>query len=79
MEGLEIMGVHTLLAEMIVREHKFRPISGDVLLIARQTMYFSPEEAIKMLENLQVSPAVSDPAQLRVDHETQGGASEGGG
>jgi len=71
------MGVHTLLAEMIVREHKFRPITGDVLLIARQTMYFSPEEAIRMLENFGVTPVVSDPGELKIDLETRGGASAG--
>jgi SAM-dependent methyltransferase len=68
------MGIHPSIAEIIVREHKFRPITGDVLVIARQTMYFSPEEAIRMLERLQVSPAISDPGQLEIDLETRSGA-----
>jgi hypothetical protein len=36
------MGISALMVEMIIREHKYRPIHGDVLLIGRQTVYLSP-------------------------------------
>ncbi len=43
------MGIERNVALVVIREHSWRPISGNVLLIARQTMFFSPEDAIGML------------------------------
>jgi hypothetical protein len=34
------------MVEAIFREHSFSPITGDVLLIGRQTVYFTPEELL---------------------------------
>ena len=51
------MGIAPYVAEAIIREHKFKPIRGDVLLLGRQTMLFSPDEAIAMLRRLGVEPA----------------------
>jgi hypothetical protein len=43
------MGIERNIGLVIMREHKHRPIRGDVLLIGRQTMFFSPQDAIGML------------------------------
>lgn len=50
------MGIAPYVAEAIVREHKFRPIKGDVLLLGRQTMLFSPDEAVAMVRRLGIEP-----------------------
>lgn len=44
------MGIEYRVANVIVREHAYRPITGDVYLLGRQTMYFPPEMALGMLK-----------------------------
>lgn len=43
------MGIEFRVANVIVREHAYRPITGDVYLMGRQTMYFSPLVAKDMV------------------------------
>jgi SAM-dependent methyltransferase len=43
------MGVDFRLASLIVREHAWRPIAGTVLLLGRQTMFFTPGHAMGMV------------------------------
>lgn len=50
------MGIDRRLADAIVREHAWKPIKGDVLLIARQTMFFSPQDATGMLRAAGIDP-----------------------
>jgi hypothetical protein len=38
------MGLGGEAIEAIGREHAYRPISGDVVFIGRQTTYFTPSE-----------------------------------
>src|SRR5262245_37054452 len=40
------MGIELRVAEAIVGEHAWRPIAGDVFLLGRQTMHFTPAEAM---------------------------------
>src|SRR5205823_4290158 len=40
--------------------------------------YFTPEQAIRMIEDMGVTPVISDPTKLKIDLETRGGASAGG-
>ena len=51
------MGIAPYIAEAIVREHKHRPITGDVLLLGRQTFSFTPEDAVGMLRSNGIEPA----------------------
>ncbi|CAO3411679.1 hypothetical protein [Azospirillum largimobile] len=44
------MGLSITMAEMIVREHRFRPITGDVITIGRQTVFFDAETALRILK-----------------------------
>lgn len=44
------MGIERNVALAVIREHAYRPIMGDVLLIGRQTMFFSPQDAMGMLK-----------------------------
>jgi len=72
------MGIHRSVAELIVREHRFRPLAGDILLIARQTMHFTPSEAIRMVQRLGVLPSTDDPESLDIDKQTRAGSRVGG-
>src|SRR5215510_5255314 len=48
------MGIDRDVAAAVVREHAWKPISGDVLLLGRQTMFFTPQCAIGMLRDAAV-------------------------
>jgi hypothetical protein len=39
------MGIGRDLAEILIREHLYRPLDGDIVLIGRQTVYLSPTAA----------------------------------
>jgi hypothetical protein len=43
------LGIAPYVAEAIVREHKHRPLHGDVILLGRQTMMFTPGHARDMI------------------------------
>lgn len=64
------MGIAPYVAEAILREHAFRPVKGDVLLLGHQTMFFSPAQAIAMMKSVGV--AVPDLAEdeIAIDHQT---------
>lgn len=51
------MGIAPYVAEAIIREHKFKSITGDVLLLGRQTMLFSPQDAVAMIRGQGIEPA----------------------
>jgi hypothetical protein len=64
------MGIAPYVAEAIIREHKYRPIRGDVLLLGRQTMEFSPEHAADMIRAAGLAPAVLPHEDDIVDRRT---------
>jgi hypothetical protein len=45
------MGLGGQAIDAIGREHAFRPITGDVLFIGRQTVYFSPQDLARRLRD----------------------------
>ena len=49
------MGKEPNVAQIVIREHLRRPISGSVLLLGRQTMSFSPSDAIEMIRAFDIS------------------------
>jgi nicotinamide mononucleotide adenylyltransferase len=63
------MGMGKHLIEAIVREHRHKPIAGDVLLIGRQTVYLSPDELVRTIREHGVSLQV-DPSSIEVDQTT---------
>ena len=63
------MGLAPQVVEAIVREHAYRPIVGDVLLIGRQTVYMTPEHLIGMVRSHGLSPAI-DPMDVALDRDT---------
>src|SRR6266853_775649 len=64
------MGIAPYLAAAIIREHRFRPITGDVLLLGRQTMHFSPEDAANMIRTEGLVPATLAPDDDLLDRRT---------
>jgi len=46
------MGFFSIATEVILQEHKFRPITGRVLMIGRQNTGLTPPEALHMIERL---------------------------
>jgi hypothetical protein len=64
------MGIAPYVAEAIIREHQFKPITGTVLLLGRQTMFFSPEDALKMMRVHRVDLPTISPDEIEIDRQT---------
>jgi hypothetical protein len=56
--------------EMLAREHLYRPIRGDVLMIGRQTVYLSPDELIETLHGIGVDVRGAGVAKIELDRST---------
>ncbi len=69
------MGLSSQAIRVILNDHKYKPITGSVLLIGRQTVYLTPEEAIKLIqeEGLPIRPG----AQAEVDKTTRSSSTGG--
>ena len=63
------MGMGRHLIEAVIREHLNRPITGDVLLIGRQTTYSSPEELIQVINEFGIKVG-ADPSEFELDKTT---------
>lgn len=64
------MGLDVNMVEAIFREHKHRPIDGDVLLMGRQTVYLSPAATLALLSANGLQPRLK-PGQIVVDTQTK--------
>jgi hypothetical protein len=64
------MGIAAHLLEGIVREHKFRAITGDVLLLGRQTIQVSPKHAADIIRAEGLTPR--DIPFQKIDRRTRG-------
>lgn len=63
------MGISVMNATALVREHRYKPIAGDVFMIGRQTMFFSPETAIAIMKQVGV-PTTAAPEDLPFEDKT---------
>jgi SAM-dependent methyltransferase len=63
------MGMGKHLIEAVIREHRNKPIAGDVLLIGRQTTYMSPDELLVSIREHGVTVDV-DPSSIELDKTT---------
>jgi len=68
------MGIAPYLIEAIIREHRYRPITGDVLLLGRQTFLTTPQQAISMLRSNGIEP---NAGEAEIDETTRAGARAG--
>jgi hypothetical protein len=64
------MGIAPYVAEAVIREHKYRAIRGDVLLLGRQTMQFSPQHAADMIKAVGLVPAALLDDESVIDRRT---------
>ena len=64
------MAIAPYVAEAIIREHKYRAIRGDVLLLGRQTMHFSPQHAADMVSAAGLVPAALSDDDSIIDRRT---------
>src|SRR5689334_2660568 len=65
-----MMSIFPQMASIILKEHKFRPIHGDVLLIGRQTVLLTPEKALELMHREGVTPR--NGYSLEIDKSTVG-------
>ena len=63
------MGIGRQIAEALIREHSFKPLCGDVLLMGRQTIYYSPAQILAAFEEHGIKPAIN-PATIELDTNT---------
>ena len=63
------MGMGRHLIEAVIREHLHKPITGDVLLIGRQTTYASPDILIKIINECGIK-VDADPSAFELDKKT---------
>jgi SAM-dependent methyltransferase len=71
------MGLSSHAARLIVREHRFRPITGKLLSVGRQTVLLTPQQAVALVQaELGTRPNV-DPSNLEIDTVTRGGRNRG--
>jgi SAM-dependent methyltransferase len=62
------MGLGGEAVEAIGREHAYRPVSGDVIFIGRQTTYFTPSELVGLLRSYGHGV---DTAAIEIDRNTR--------
>lgn len=64
------MGINVTLVECLVREGAFRPITGDILTVGRQTIYFTPEQILAFMRSHGLDTSAIDPGSLERDTST---------
>jgi SAM-dependent methyltransferase len=64
------MGVAPYVAEAIVREHAHRPLHGEVILLGRQTMMFTPDDAERMIRAAGANPVALPVGEDIIDRDT---------
>jgi len=65
------MGIFSQLAIVLLREHRYRPITGTILSIGRQTVFLSPEESTALVER-ELGSTTRQAATLEIDTATRG-------
>lgn len=68
------MGLPRYIAQMIVAEHTYRPITGTIVSYGNNTVHLSPTEAIELLATFSIRPRIE---HFEIDRETYGRESLG--
>lgn len=63
------MGIEQNVVKIIAREHAWKPITGDVLLLGRQTMFLTPEDAMFLIRECGIT--VAEPESFAADNQTR--------
>jgi hypothetical protein len=64
------MSIFPQMAAMLLKEHKYRPIEGNILLVGRQTVNLTVENALALIRSEGIIPR--DDFQLEIDSSTIG-------
>ena len=64
------MGLGRDIVNAIVREHTYKPISGEVLLIGRQTVNLNPFQALKLVASHGIDVSGAKAENLKINTET---------
>jgi SAM-dependent methyltransferase len=64
------MGIFSQLATVLLREHRYKPITGSILSIGRQSVFLSPNQAIALVE--QELDTALGANELEIDNATRG-------
>jgi hypothetical protein len=64
------MGFGALLAEGLIREDMFRPITGDVVTMGRQTIYLTRGHILELMQQHGVDTSAIDPQSIELDKST---------
>ena len=71
------MGIPNQVARLLLREHRFRPITGKLLSIGRQSVNLTPRQAISVVETELGTQLDVDPLSLEIDTSTRGARDRG--
>jgi SAM-dependent methyltransferase len=66
----ETMGIGPAMVRALIREHRYKPIYGDVRLIGRQTVYFTPQKILELLAANGIDTTGIDPNAIALDRRT---------
>jgi SAM-dependent methyltransferase len=59
-----------LIIEALIRERTYRPFAGDIVLIGRQTVYFTPLEILALLRQHSVDVRGVNESDIEIDRST---------
>lgn len=68
------MGMTAQMAKMVVREHVYKPITGELLLCGRQSIFLTPEEALKIVADEGV---LRQGVKIEIDNQTRSSGGNG--
>ena len=64
------MGLTLPFIDSLLREHRHRPVIGDVVLIGRQTVYLTPAELLSLMSEHGIASAGVAPDDIEIDRST---------
>lgn len=64
------MGLTFPTVDSLIREHTYRPLAGDVVLIGRQAVYFTPAAILSLLREHGVDLSGTTEADIEIDRST---------
>jgi SAM-dependent methyltransferase len=64
------MGIGPFFVDALIREHRFKPLRGDVQIIGRQTVYFTPQQIIDLLAANGIDVTGVDVDTIELDRNT---------
>jgi SAM-dependent methyltransferase len=64
------MGIGPAIVRALIREHRYKPIRGDVQIIGRQTVYFAPQDIIDLFAANGIDTAGVDVNAIELDRKS---------